>query len=102
MIALNCLFWYLFFSDSPGIPTICFGKIVSKIVCSPSWFLFKLIYKIYTIWSIFVWGNEGQGSLKLNAREVNVDNDSAGQQDELKCVDSWGTRKEKGRRGGNI
>lgn len=35
-----------------------------------------------------MWGNEGQGSLKLNAREVNVDNDPDGQQDELKCVDS--------------
>lgn len=46
------------------------------------------MYKIYTIWSRFVWGNEGQGSLKLNAREVNVDNDPDDQQDELKYVGS--------------
>lgn len=95
MIAFNCLFWYLFLSDSPDIPTICFGKVVSKMAHSPSWLLFKLIYKIYTIWCRFVWGNEGHGSLKLNARELNVDNDP----DESMLILEVQGRK-KGRRGG--
>lgn len=76
----------IFQSDSPDIPTVPFGKNGSISVCSPYGFLFKLIYKIYTRWSSLVGGHEGKGSSKLNARQVNVDDD---QQDKLKSVDFW-------------
>lgn len=79
----------IFQSDSPDVATIPFGRNASTIVCSPFGFLFKLIYKIYTIWSSFVKRNEGKGSPELNAREVNVGGDPDDQQDGLKSVDSW-------------
>lgn len=79
----------IFQSDSPDVATIPLGRNASTIVRSPFGFLLKLIYKIDTIWSSFVKGNEGKGSSELNAREVNVGGDPDDQQDGLKSVDSW-------------